>query len=141
MCLRSCHLFVLFRPLRRGERCQSIHRSKVSVTCLVHVTHVVSTKPRPPAARPEWLFGWGTLSSGVLFGIVVGFYKFELGLGLNTALFYSLIHPYSLLSDFVPLCPASPYSLSALKHEGTGCSQHLSLLWCSHTCAGCSGPR
>ena len=26
-----------------------------------HVTHVVSTKPRPPAARPEWLVGWGTL--------------------------------------------------------------------------------
>ena len=26
-----------------------------------HVTHVVSTKPRPPAARHEWLVGWGTL--------------------------------------------------------------------------------
>ena len=37
--------------------------------------------------------------------------------GRDTTLFYPLIHPH-----FVPICPASPYSLSALTHEDTGCS-------------------
>ena len=35
-----------------------------------HVTHVASFKPRPRAARPEWLFGACCLYSGVLFGVV-----------------------------------------------------------------------
>ena len=41
------------------------------------MTRVVSPKPRPPAARPEWLVGWLVgaycLSNGVLVGDVVCF--------------------------------------------------------------------
>ena len=43
-------------------------KSKCHMSC--HVTHVVSFKPRPPAARPEWLFGARCLYSGVLVGVV-----------------------------------------------------------------------
>ena len=39
-----------------------------------HVTHVVSSKPRPPAAGPEWLVGWDIVCLvGSLLELLYGF--------------------------------------------------------------------
>ena len=83
----------LFRHLRKGEHWQSNHWSEVSVTCIVHVTHVVSTKPCPPATSPEWLVAWllgGFLSSGVFVWVIVAVCT-NLKSDLYMRLFYSLI--------------------------------------------------
>ena len=91
MCLNSSHLLSCSHALLRRREW-----SKVSVTCpIMHVTHkhVVSTKPNPPTARPEWLFTWllGAFLSiewCVCLGYCVGLYKFKFGLIYKTLLFF-----------------------------------------------------
>ena len=79
-----------------------------------------------PAHQLQDLSGWSVgaqcLCNGVLFELCVCVYKFEFH-GLDTTLFYLLIHPH-----LVPVCPASPYSPQPSHTRAQGA--HITCLSC-----------